>query len=156
MNATQIAQYVWWAQIGLAVLIVVLALLGAVRASRPRYLRAAAVAAPALSAAVIVVASVIGGFGLAPVAAGVAVLAGAAVGFLAGRSARFGEHQGKRVVKPSPAVAWVNALAVALLALGIALVGPNTASLMAAVALGTAAMALVESAVHLSRAGAVR
>lgn len=155
MAASDVAQYVSWAEAGLAVLVVILALLAGMRAARPRYVRGAAIAAPLLSAVVIVGVSVFGGFSLAPIFAVVAAVVGAGVGFLAGRAAKYGEHKGQRVVKPSPVVAWAGAVSWALIAVAIAFVGPNAASLMATVALGVAAMALVESVMHLSGARAV-
>lgn len=150
MAPGDIALYIAWAQTGLAVLVVLFALLAAVRAARPHYVRGSALIAPALTVAAIIAASTLGGFGLSLTATGIAVVAGAAAGFFAGRSAKYGEYQGKQVVKPMPLIAWVNALSIALLALGVALVGPNTASLLAAVAMGAAAMAMTESAAHLA------
>lgn len=155
MAPSDIAQYVAWVQIGLAVLVVLFALLAAVRAARPHYVRGSALIAPALTVVAVIAASALGGFGLSLTATGIAVIAGAAVGFFAGRGAKYGEYQGKRAVKPMPLIAWVNALSIALLALGVALIGPNTASLLAAVAMGAAAMAMAESVAHLAGSRAV-
>lgn len=155
MTASQVAQYVFWAQVGVAALGVLLSIAVGARAARPRYVRGSALVAPLLTAAAIVAASLLGGFRFSWVAVGAAVAVGAVVGFLAGRSATYGEHQGKRVVKPSPLVAWLLGASIALLALGIAMVGPNTASLLASLALGCATMAFVESVMHMAEAGKV-
>ncbi len=152
MTASQVAQYVFWAQVGVAALGVLLSIAVGARAARPRYVRGSTLVAPLLTAAAIVVASLLGGFRFSWVALGAAVAVGAVVGFFAGRSATYGEHQGERVVKPSPLVAWLYAASVALLAIGIAVVGPNTASLIASLAMGCVAMAFVESAMHMAGA----
>ncbi|MDZ4169666.1 MAG: hypothetical protein U1E26_08425 [Coriobacteriia bacterium] len=152
MSALEISRYVMWVQVGLAALASLLLVFYGLRAARPRYVRGAVIVAPILSVVFATVVSRVAGFGISVLAASFVIVAGAVIGVFVGRSAKMGVREDKPIVRPSAAAVWVTVVAWSLAAFAMALIGPNAASTMMAVVLGTAAMGFAESVMHLSRA----
>lgn len=113
-----IVSILYWVKLAILIIIVVLALWGAVRASRRRvFVPWRAVTQVVLAVAAFAALSWFAGAAYSPLWAVVFVVLGMASGFFAGRGERVTVQGGQVCVKRSPLVAWVWALAVILVAL---------------------------------------
>lgn len=153
MNYTQ---YVTYAQWGLVVFAALFAVLGAVRGAkshvvRPGFLIASAVL-PFVGALVVMS---LGGFSISPAYAVVVIAIGAGIGFLLGRSVKYGMSDGKTVVRPSPVAPWLTAVTWILLLVAIMFVTADAASAAMLLLLLALVMGLTETILHVVGARAV-
>ncbi len=146
-------QYVTYAQWGLVAFAALFAVLGAVRGSKAHVVKPAllivSAVVPFLGAFVVMS---LGGFGVSPVYAIVAIVIGAGIGFLLGRSVKYGTSDGKLIVKPSPVAPWLTAVTWILLLVAIMFVTANAASAAMLLLLLALAMGLTETILHVVRA----
>lgn len=148
-----LAQYLLLIGIAVVVVVFLLSLPLAIRGSRPRYVSPVfqiIVALLPFGMAVLVMQFV--GFGVAPLWAAIALVAGAAGGWFVGKSDRMNSYEGKAVVQPAGWVAWLVALSWVLAAACIVLLGANAASVAVLLVLAFAAVALLEVVMHAVRA----
>jgi len=149
-------QYVTYAQWGLVVFAALFAVLGAVRGAKthvvkPGFLIVTAVL-PFVGALIVMS---LGGFGVSTVYAVVALVIGAGIGFLLGRSAKYGTSDGKTIVKPSPVAPWLTAVTWILLLVAIMFVSANAASAAMLLLLLALATGLTDTILHVVGARAV-
>jgi hypothetical protein len=108
----------YWVKLAILIVIVLLALWGAVRASRLRaFVAWRAVVQALLAIAAFVIFSLLAGVVYGPLWAVVAAVIGIAFGFVVGRAERVSSQVGLACVKRSPLVAWLWAVAVILVAM---------------------------------------
>lgn len=155
MNGS-VAQYVTFAAYGVTAVVAVLLVLWGVRAGKPRFVRPAQIVVALLPFGVAWLVMATAGFGVAPMYAGGAAAVGLVAGLLAGRSAKVVSAEGRVVVRPSKAIAWIAVLEWLALAVALALVGPNLASAVMLVVLAVSAASLAEAVMHLLGRGKVR
>jgi len=153
---TDYTQYVTYAQWGLVAFAALFAVLSAVRGSKTHVVKPAILiitaALPFLGAFVVMS---LGGFGVSAVYAVVAIAVGAGIGFVLGRSAKYGTSDGRTVVKPSPVAPWLVAVTWILLLVAIMFVTANAASAAMLLLLLALAMGLTETVLHVVGARAV-
>ena len=151
----QYAAYVQW---GLVAFVAIFALLYALRASKPHFVRPPVqIISGLLPFAGAYFVMTYGGFAVVPLYAAAAVAVGAVPGVLLGRRVRMGTNQGRAVVRPSRLIVWFAALSWILVAVAIMFVGVDAASAAMLLALLFSGMGLAESMCHIVRArGAVR
>jgi hypothetical protein len=149
----QYEQYVSYVEWSLVVVVVLFGVIVAIRASRPHLVKPVVqVLGAILPFVAAFVAMGLADVSVAPVAAVVALAAGAGLGILVGRSVLIRPHEGGAVVRPSPATAWLGAVGWVLVTVAVIFVGPSAASAAFTLVLAFAAMGLSESVIHVVRA----
>lgn len=149
----QYEQYVGYVEWGLVTVVVLFAVIVAIRASRSHLVKPVVqVVGAILPFVTAFVAMSLADVSVSPVPAIVAVAVGAGLGILVGRSVLIRPHEGGAVVKPSPATAWLGAVGWVLVTVAVIFVGPSAASAAFTLVLAFAAMGLAESTMHVVRA----
>ncbi len=144
-----LATYLFWIELALVVLVAVLAVLWAVKSSKPRWVKPAGqIVVGLLPFLAIWAVLAIAGLTLNAIWAAVALVAGIGLGYLVSRSAEYADVSGRWAVKPSAAPPWISAVGWVLVAVAVAFFGSSTVSATLLVPLLGAAMSLTETVMH--------
>ena len=138
-----VATYLTWIELALVVIVALLAVVWAIRLSKPRRVKPPSQHVVGVFPFLMVWAVLyITGLALNVIWAIVALVVGIGLGYLVARGSRPVRYKDHWVVKPSPVPPWSSAVAWVLVAIAVAFLGPSAVSVSLLLVILAAAMAL--------------